>query len=170
MAFKDKFLSKSPFKNYKNPGDYKVFNFGNEPASPMKKSVNEYSVKEWRNLTQEQKKRVRKDDTARKPKRGETPWSAFIQKNDDIAELESHMNEEQRIEHQRKIDDYNKGAKPRNMDHVIKNIENSAKNIRSKIDKLDNKENLSTAEQNRLANLKDEYKDLQRELHSKRGR
>tara|TARA_R110002020_G_scaffold224_9_gene1109 strand:- start:864 stop:1169 length:306 start_codon:yes stop_codon:yes gene_type:complete len=37
MAFKMKGspYPKSPYKNYKNPQDYKVFNFGNKPT-PMK--------------------------------------------------------------------------------------------------------------------------------------
>ncbi len=36
MSFKNKFLAKSPLKNYKNPGNYKVFNMGNKPSASLK--------------------------------------------------------------------------------------------------------------------------------------
>jgi hypothetical protein len=35
MAFKKKFMAKSPLNNYKNPGDYRVFNMGNEASPPL---------------------------------------------------------------------------------------------------------------------------------------
>ena len=41
MSFKNKFLAKSPLKNYKNPGDYKVFNMGNKPSASFKQVADE---------------------------------------------------------------------------------------------------------------------------------
>ena len=38
MAFKKKFMAKSPFNNYQNPEDYKVFNMGNEPSAFLKET------------------------------------------------------------------------------------------------------------------------------------
>ena len=39
------FQMKSPIKNYKNPGDYKVFNMGNKPDDPFKQT--EMDLKDW---------------------------------------------------------------------------------------------------------------------------
>ena len=38
MAFKKKFMAKSPLNNYQNPEDYKVFNMGNEPSAFLKET------------------------------------------------------------------------------------------------------------------------------------
>ena len=39
------FQMKSPIKNYKNPGDYKVCNMGNKPDDPFKQT--EMDLKDW---------------------------------------------------------------------------------------------------------------------------
>ena len=38
MAFKKKFMAKSPLLNYKNPEDYEVFNMGNKPSAFQKET------------------------------------------------------------------------------------------------------------------------------------